>query len=200
MKKVSIHLILVCVFSFGCTNNSPEKKPAADTLITATDNIISNSLPKADTVSVLENYDEIGFELLKTESIGELKIGLSGIKIKELIGEPEEKSKAEEWGADGEIHQNWIYKKEGVSLEMIGKDVSNQLINSITITAPFKFKTSRQIGIGSLIEEVKTAYDKEIDKSGSDSDNIVAGSVYGGIIFNFEEGKVKGVFIGSGAE
>ncbi|MCE9540176.1 MAG: hypothetical protein K8R85_13315, partial [Bacteroidetes bacterium] len=144
------------------------------------------------------NDDEIGFELLKSESIGELKIGLNTLKTKELIGEPVERSKAEKWEADGEIHQNWLYTKDGITLEMIGE--GEQLINSISIIAPCKFKTKKQIGIGSSKEDVLKAYNIAIDGSSGESDNIIVGTVYGGLMFNFENEKVTSVFIGSSAE
>ena len=70
----------------------------------------------------------------------------------------------------------------------------------ITITEPCEFKTTRNIGIGSNMEEVQTAYRQEINAKSSNTETIIAGTVYGGIIFNFENKKVKSIFIGASAE
>jgi hypothetical protein len=83
---------------------------------------------------------------------------------------------------------------------VVGQNNSNQVIGMLTISEPCELKTSRRIGIGSNMEEVKSAYKVAIDPSSSDSETIVAGSVYGGIIFKMENNKVKSIFIGASAE
>lgn len=199
MKKQNIFLVFISILFFGCNTVSSDKTIDSDTLTSKNDSADTDITNDPNSKLPSENYDEIGFELLKSESIGELKIGLTALKTKQLIGEPEERSKAEEWEADGEIHQNWIYKKEGITLEMIG-DSTSQLINTISIVAPCKFKTLKQIGIGSSKDEVLKGYDMAIDKSAGIADNILVGTVYGGLMFNMENEKVTSVFIGAMAE
>jgi hypothetical protein len=70
----------------------------------------------------------------------------------------------------------------------------------ITINPPCKFKTQKGIGIDSDYKNVETAYQKYIDIKSSNENEIVAGSIYGGIIFRFENQKVKSIFIGAAAE
>ena len=147
-----------------------------------------------------KDYLEIGFELLKTESLRQLKINLTAKETINLLGEPDKKSKSEIWGADGAYHQSWVYYSKGVELDIIGQESINQAINMITITKPCELKTKRRIGIGSSIDDVKLAYRKAINSSFSDSLSIVAGSIYGGIIFYFENAKVQKIFIGAAAE
>jgi hypothetical protein len=146
-----------------------------------------------------ERYNEIGFGLMDNESIGEIRLGIESKKIIELFGQPENKSKSEVQGADGEYHQTWKYIKKGLEFDMIGKQ-GDQVLNMITITSPCELKTKRNIGIGSTYEEVGNAYRKEINPEFSDTETIIAGSIYGGIVFTFQDTKVKSLFIGASAE
>lgn len=133
--------------------------------------------------------------------VGELNLGLTNTKIIELVGQPGSKSKAEEWGADGLMHQDWFYKDKGITLNMSsGKDITNQNVNSITIISPCNFKTKKNIGIGSSYNELMAAYEKEVDKTMSTKESVIAGSMYGGIFFNFVKDKVTKIFVGAGAE
>jgi hypothetical protein len=147
-----------------------------------------------------KDYLEIGFELIRSESVDFLKDGLSSIEVIERLGNPEEKSDATEWGADGQIHQTWFYKSAGIELDMIQNKANSQVINMITITSPCKYRTKKGIGIGSKKDEVLTAYKNEINMDDCNEDSIVAGSIYGGIIFTIENQSVKSIFIGAAAE
>ena len=44
------------------------------------------------------------------------------------------------------------------------------------------------------------AYSDKINADESSDEMIVVGSIYGGMVFSFENGKVKQIFIGAGAE
>jgi hypothetical protein len=135
------------------------------------------------------------------EKIGDLSLGMKASNTTELLGQPSSKSKAEEWGADGMMHQDWFYKDKGIALNMASdKDLADQHIFSITITSPCAFKTKKGMGIGSSYAEVMAAYEKEIDRSAIDKTTITVGSVYGGIIFDFKNDKADRVFVGAAAE
>lgn len=198
MKKQISLLISVCILWYSCNYATVDKTTDGDSLTTATADTALEVIPEVSDALPEKNDDEIGFELLKSEGIGGLKIGLNTLKTKEFIGDPAERSKAEKWEADGEVHQDWLYTKEGITLEMIGE--GEQLINSISIIAPCKFKTKKQIGIGSSKEEVLKAYNIAMDRSSGESDNITVGTVYGGLMFNFENEKVNSIFFGASAE
>lgn len=150
-------------------------------------------------------YSELGFDLMQNETIGSLKYGLSSVKVRALLGEPDKKSKQEVWGADGEEHQTWHYKNQGIELDMIGTK-NKQEINMITINNPSILKTSRNIGLSSTKEEVLKAYREEINpdtdnsETLTDPDAIIAGTIYGGIIFKLKDNRVSSIFIGAGAE
>lgn len=186
----SIGILVMCFSS--CNTNTEENKTSVSEIKNQQDSILAPELYKG------KGYDEIGFELLKTECMGDIKIDMTAQKTIELLGEPEKRSTPVMWEADGEYHQTWNYK--GITLDLIGEENKNQVISMITITGPCSLKTKRRIGIGSDISEVKLAYPKAIDPSFSDSLSIVAGTNYGGLIFNFEDQKVKQIFLGAAAE
>jgi len=148
-----------------------------------------------------KDYLEIGSKLLANESVGGLKTGISADEAEKIAGAADVKSKPEKWEADGMTHQNRTYKKKGIVLDflIVEKKAS---VSSIEINKSCELKTSRNIGIGSERKEVEKAYANEIDPEASSADDsrIVAGSVYGGIIFNFEKGRVSSIFIGAAAE
>jgi hypothetical protein len=72
---------------------------------------------------------------------------------------------------------------------------------SLTASAGCQLATARGIKIGSPEASVRKVYAKERDKEQTpDGATFVAGSVYGGVIFSFKEGKVSQIFIGAAAE
>jgi hypothetical protein len=161
-----------------------------------------------DSTVVTENKTDIesdkqsdsGFELMRTESLGELKLELGATKIKKLFGEPEQKTKSEIWEVDGEYRQDWKYPTKGIELTLKGEFDSTRTVEMITIRKPCELKTKKQIGIGSEYDKVQSAYNDKIDKTESNTETLVVGSVYGGLIFSFEDKKVKSIFIGASAE
>ena len=149
--------------------------------------------------STSTNYDQL--KQTDLNHIGDLSLGMTSKQIIEKLGEPESKSKEEEWDADGWIHQDWEYKAKGISLNIAReKDSSAMEIFSISIIKPCLFRTNKNIGIGNSYDEVKTTYAQEIDTTASDENVVTVGSLYGGIIFEFENKKVAKMFFGAAAE
>ena len=71
----------------------------------------------------------------------------------------------------------------------------------IIIKKPCDYKTQRGIQIGSSDTEVQNAYKNEINPQDSKPHaTIVAGTVYGGIIFDLTNGFVTSIFIGAATE
>jgi hypothetical protein len=70
----------------------------------------------------------------------------------------------------------------------------------ITIVSPCALTTSQGIGIGSDLKLIQLKYSSQIDKSASDENTIVVGSIYEGTIFTLENNKVVKIFIGASAE
>lgn len=162
--------------------------------------------PPSDT-SEPNQPSELGpdaFAWLSDEAIGPLRDGMGTIEVVDLLGAPPEKGEIFEEGATGMWVQEWTYPNAGVSLWMHATtERGAQSIAAITVKAPCEYATKRGIEVGSTQAEVEKAYGdvKDQDESGEDdASSFVAGSVYGGIIFSFEAGKVSEIFMGAAAE
>jgi len=195
MRNFWITIVILLILT-GCDT----KKPAKET----------ETIGLKDTAAILPNdttnqkVEENNPPMGEPDfgGVGELSLGLSHTKIIALLGQPVSKSKNEEWGADGLLHQDWLYNDKGIALNMSSeKGKPEQYVFSITISSPCTYKTKKNMGIGSTYKEVSAAYDKEIDKTSTDFKSIVVGSVYGGIIFTFgKDDRAESIFIGAAAE
>lgn len=146
------------------------------------------------------DFSTIGWELLKAESLGPLRIGLSSDETVKLLGNPETKSEAKVWGADAQEHQQWTYNMMGLTFDMV-TEAGEQTIAMIKASSPCEFKTSRGVGIGTDALTAMSAYKAEINLSESESSqSIVAGSVYGGLSISLQDGRVSSIFLGAAAE
>jgi hypothetical protein len=142
------------------------------------------------------------FSILKEERIGDLRIGLSEKEIGETINCALKRGAEEFWGADGAYHQEWKYADCGITLDMISeKKGGPKSIESITIVKPARLSTKRGIRIGSTEQAVMKAYKPHWNREDSEHfGRFVAGSIYGGLIFQFKNGRVSGIFLGAAAE
>jgi hypothetical protein len=139
---------------------------------------------------------------LENEALGKISLGRKAADLTALIGTPESRGKETEWDAIGEWVQEWRFKSHGLVLNMSSKSKGGEKsVLTITATAPCKLTTARGIHIGSTIADVTKAYGNVQDKEESISGKtFVAGSIYGGIIFTFTDGKASQMFIGATAE
>jgi hypothetical protein len=136
------------------------------------------------------------------EQIGKLNLGLSEKAVKQIISGQPTRGPEELWGADGEYHQEWKYPAAGITLGMVSKKKGGlKSIERITLTSPSTLQTSQGIRIGSTEAEVAKAYGHFRNAEDSKAFNgFVAGSIFGGVMFNFEQGRVSRIFIGAAAE
>ena len=68
-------------------------------------------------------------------------------------------------------------------------------------SAPCTLATKAGIKIGSAAAAVAKAYAHHLDKENPPTaGHLVVGTIYGGIIFDFDKGKVTSIFIGAAAE
>jgi hypothetical protein len=148
------------------------------------------------------SFAEDEFSLLREEQIGALRIDLPEQEVKKTIHCALKRGPEKLWGADGAYHQTWKYAGCGITLGMVSeKKGAPKSIESITLVSPSNLSTKRVIRIGSTEQEVMDAYKPYWNKEDSKSFNIfVAGSVYGGLMFNFQNGKVSRIFLGAAAE
>lgn len=190
-------ILAAAILSFlvtGCDSKKTEEKKE----IIKKDSIVS---PPTDTANTSAKRDTSSAAVPDLGGLGELRLEMTAAKITDLLGQPDSKSKAEEWGADGMLHQDWLYKNKGITLNMYGNKKGNdQAVFSITVTSPCTLTTQKKIGIGSSYTEVMNAYEKEMDPSATDKSIITIGSVYGGIIIDFKNDKAVKLFVGAAAE
>ena len=141
-------------------------------------------------------------DLLDSERIGSLRLGLSESDVKKSIGCALQRGPEQLWGADGAYHQSWRCDACGLRIGMVSeKRGATKRIESITLVAPGTLATSRGIRIGSAEQEVRKAYRAEWNREESrQSGSFVAGSIYGGLLFEFQGGKVVQIFLGAAAE
>lgn len=142
------------------------------------------------------------FALLSKERIGNLRIGLSEEEIKKTIHCPLKRGPDVLWGADGAYHQKWEYSDCGITLDMASdKEGAPKLIESITLLSPSTLSTKRGIRIGSTKQDVMKTYKPYWNREDSKHfGGFVAGSIYGGLMFTFENDKVSRIFLGAAAE
>lgn len=155
--------------------------------------------------AVPETESGVEDDWLSQVRIGPLFLGMEGEVVKAALetdwysGEPVFEA------ATGLTVREWIAPRVGLSLKMgsAGDDAA-PLVESIEMVAPSDLRTDRDIGIGSTRGEVEAAYAAEIDRENqeaADGGDLVAGSVYGGVIFSFDDsGRVSRIFAGAAAE
>jgi hypothetical protein len=136
------------------------------------------------------------------EPIGKLRLGLSESEVRKAIPCGGKRGPEQLWGADGAYHQKWVYADCGITLSMVSeKKGAPKAIESITVVSPSDLSTQGGIRIGSTEQEVMKAYASHWNKEDSSpSKTFVAGSVYGGLMFDFDAGKVSRIFLGAAAE
>ena len=151
-----------------------------------------------------EERDAEEDDLLASESFGQLRLNMSAAQIEALLGEPQAKSAFEESAATGEFTQEWAYPDAGLTLTMSAKSRHGALsLGHLHAKFPSTSLTARKIGIGSTWDAVNAAYGDVHDDAGldpADKSVFTAGSVYGGVLFSFEAGKVASIFMGAAAE
>jgi hypothetical protein len=142
------------------------------------------------------------FALLTQERIGELRIGLSEGKVRKHLSGTLKRGPEKRWAADGAYHQEWRYAGSGITLGMVSPRKGDpKVIESITLAGPATLSTQRGIRIGSTRQQVVKAYKRYWNREDSKhAGGFVAGSIYGGLIIHFQNGKVSEIYLGAAAE
>jgi hypothetical protein len=140
--------------------------------------------------------------MLQAERLGGLRLGLPEKDVLKLLGSPARRGKLMFQEADGNYVQDWHYPDKGIQLLMSAgeKKSGAKTIANITVSAPCTFATRKGIKIGDAESAARKAYTEHVDRESSDPGTLVVGSIYGGIIFDFIEGKVSRIFFGAAAE
>lgn len=149
----------------------------------------------------LVSFASDDFSLLRSERIGSLYISESADNAVKANSGNWKRGQEKFWAADAAYHQEWSLPGKGITLDMVSeKKEGPKEIAGITITAPSDLSTKQGIHIGSSTKEVEKAYKSHWDKENSQSNYFVAGSIYGGLVFHFKDGKVSEIFLGASAE
>lgn len=198
MKKttkmvVYFNCLMVLLYLISCTNSNNK---ATSTL----ENIQKSNTKQVDTI--MNKTSKASDSIAVHEILGGwLKEKIGQQTILEHIGKPEKKDKDEYWGATGTFVQNWEYSSLGILLEMESdKQGGPKKVMSIAIVSPCSLTTSQNIGIGSDVKLVNEKYLDKIDKSNSNNEAIVIGSLSGGTTFYLKNNIVNKIFIGALAE
>lgn len=142
------------------------------------------------------------FELMKQESLGNLKIEMREDEVISILGKPESQSPKEFSQVDALYHQDWNYPSKGISLQMASetKDSLSQ-VYIIQIKSPSKLTTARGIAIGDSYCEVEQKYG-QVQNTGESipAKTFVVGSIYGGLVFSFQDQKIIRIDLGYLAE
>lgn len=146
--------------------------------------------------------EDEGFRLMAGESLGGIKIGTAEKKLLLLLGQPKKKGQLTYMDATGEHYQMWFYPEKGLEIWMSAGETKTgpKKIATILASAGCALATARGIKIGSPEAAVRKTYRPFEDKEMGSKDSFVAGSVYGGMIFNFKDKKVSRIFLGAAAE
>jgi hypothetical protein len=136
------------------------------------------------------------------ESVGGLALGMSMDDVIALLGKPDSVSEPIEEAATGDIVATHVWAAKGVRIDGAHTAADPKVsVHRIYVSAPFGGKTMRKIGIGATEAEARSAYADAIDIDNSrPGEALIVGSLFGGVIFDFEAGRVKSVFIGAAAE
>ncbi|KIM12908.1 MAG: hypothetical protein KU38_03030 [Sulfurovum sp. FS08-3] len=139
---------------------------------------------------------------LESETIGDFSMEMEEKSLKEKLICDFKRDKEQWWGADGLYHQTWSCPSRGIDFDMSSqRKGGSKIITRITITAPSQLKTKRGIGIGSSEQEVIRAYNNVKESQATrPKETFVAGSVFGGLFFDFQNGKVVSIMLGAAAE
>lgn len=173
---------------------------------------VRNALGEIES-SIRQCYGIDNWNLMKEEHLGELRLSLPEQEIPKILScRPKRGPEQQSW-VDGAYHQVWSYPDCGVVLDMVSERKGGpKSIDGIEVTSPSKLKTLRGIGIGSSEKEAVEAYRRyqnldtyisereKKNKERKKGDDLVAGSVYGGLFFSFKNGRVSRIFIGAIAE
>jgi hypothetical protein len=174
---------------------SPSDQPTPEPTAPPTEEPATEPTPW-QTVAAPGDFD------MRSESVGPVRLGMTESELLAVLGQPDEESEAQEWGSDGMKHSDWAYKALGLSVNMSdsANPESEFTVFSVSATAPCTEATQRGIKIGDKKDAVTVTYADAINPEDSSENEVVVGSIFGGLIFYIENGAVSSIFIGAAAE
>lgn len=135
----------------------------------------------------------------RSEKLGPLSLGMTSAQVVKAVGKPASYGRWVTEAATGLQVQVWPYR--GMELTMAREGPGGAVtLDRLRVEAPCSFATSRGVRVGDPESKVRQAYAGLVDAEASGPDGLVVGSVYDGILFRLEGGKVTGIFLGAAAE
>ncbi|MCC6883499.1 MAG: hypothetical protein IT576_15195 [Verrucomicrobiales bacterium] len=152
--------------------------------------------------------EDLSVRLLKADSIAGIKFEMTEGEVRQIMGEAEEVGEEVANEVTGGFSTDWRYPSKKLTIWMESEQKGGaKTVSSVHIEEGSLLRTSGGIGIGASLNEVKLAYgayESHESEPGTTSPDepysFVAGSIYGGVIFQIENRTVKEIFIGAGAE
>ena len=145
----------------------------------------------------------VGAEPLKLEQVqqlGKLRLGLKESQVSGL-GKVASSSKPVVEGATGLTVQTRTYPAQGLTITWSREKAGDPwVVDRFSAAAPNKWKTPQGIGLGSQAEQVRQTYGALLDAEACGPEQLVVGSIYGGVMFTLKQGKVIRIFVGAAAE
>lgn len=134
------------------------------------------------------------------ENVGPVSLWMPAAEVRKALGPPASRGTWVTEAASGQQVQEWRYPARGLTITMSrASEEEAAQVDRFRVRAPSRDATSRGIRIGDPAEKVRKAY-AGLLSSESTSSSLVVGSVYDGVIFTLERGRVTEIFVGAAAE
>lgn len=144
--------------------------------------------------------------VLRSETIAGINHGLPEARVRALLGEPDEDGKIARDEVDGAWIRTLRYRERGVSVTLAAWERRGPWGARMVIAGPpaaghEPARSRRGLGIGDRRADVVARYkDLAAPEDEQYEGSYVLGSVYGGLIFYFEDDVVTGMLLGAAAE
>jgi len=143
----------------------------------------------------------VPLSLGQCQQVGPLKLRMTETQLTPLLGKPASESKPVLEGATGLTIKTRKYPKQGVILTLSREGARKPwLLERFRVESPSVWKTPQGIGLGAGEEQIRTTYHSLIDSESTSPQQVVVGTVYDGVIFQLNKGKVSSIFVGAAAE
>lgn len=164
--------------------------------------VINNWMPEGEVA------DPVATRLLEAESLGGLKLGQSEAEMKKVLGEPEVIGDEFPNEYAGGFLVEASYASKGILVMLASEEKGGpRSVESVHLDGTSKLASAGGIRIGHSLDDVRLVYGEFEDKIEfpvpdpiEKEFTFVAGSIYGGVIIQFTDGKVSGIMLGAGAE
>ena len=134
------------------------------------------------------------------ETVGPVSLWMPAAEVQKALGAPASRGNWVTEAASGQQVQEWRYPARGLTLTMARASAQEApQVDRFRVRAPSRDATSRGIRIGDPAEKVRKAYAGLLGPE-STATSLVVGSLYDGVIFTLERGRVTEIFVGAAAE